>query len=506
MRDFKGMEQFFDLEYAARTDHRFQALGTPMDFAGWGRISGIVNRERGERMSKQPWWTLTDMVWVVCLHEADVIDREQASRLLAALDQLREESSGTSGEERLAPLLGGDMDLASVVNYGRTLQEPMSRLKLRTKMLELFEDTLGLAESLFALAEANTETIMVGYTHLNQGQPITLGHYLLAVIDGVFRGLDLMELAYRHTNLNSGGCGSCSGTTWPVDRERMAELLGMDGALEATYDAEASQDHSMTALYALTNLSILLSQAAMNFNIWAMDEIDMIRVNPSWAGVSSFMPQKCDTGSNFERTRVKAADVMGNMVRCMIQLKGEPFADMQSMFQLPERVLEGMSHYRECVGWFKSMVDNLLPQKERMEAIARSGYSCATELASHLITDHGYGGRLAHSIVATMVRQARVQGLKAYECTGEMLDEAAAFLKVRQPGLDTEAVRRCLDPEEFLKTHTNLGGACPTETRRLLALRRERLASTRERQEARRAKAEGGLAELERVAKEIREG
>jgi argininosuccinate lyase len=499
------MEQFFDLEYAARTDHRFQALGTPMDAAGWGKVSGHFGREQRERVSKQPWWTLTDMVWVVCLYEAKVIDREQASRLLTALDELRDSDSGCSGEERLAPLLDGDMDLASVVNYGRTLQEPMSRLKLRTKMLDLFDDNLKLAESLFRLAEANTDTVMVGYTHLNQGQPITLAHHLLAVIDGLFRGTELLELAYKHTNKNSGGCGSCSGTTWPVDRERMADLLGLDGVVEPTYDCEAAQDHTMTALYALTNVSILLSQAAMNFNIWAMDEIDMVRVDPAWAGVSSFMPQKCDTGSNFERTRVKAADVMGSMVRCIFQLKGEPFADMQSMFQLPVRAMETMSHYRDCVGWFGAMVDHLLPQKERMKAIARAGYSCATELASYLITDHGYGGRLAHSIVATMVRQARVKALKAYECTGEMLDEAAAFLKVRQPGLDTDTVRRCLDPEEFLKTHTNLGGACPTETYRLLAKRRQTLADMQDRQSSRRTRAENGLAELERVAKEIRQ-
>lgn len=503
MRDFRGMESFFDPAYAARTDHRFHALGRPMDPA-WHHVSGIVGKEREERESRQPWWTLTDMVWVVCLHEAGVIDRDKAARLLDALGQLRETNSGTSGEERLAPLLGGDMDLASVVNYGRTLQEPMSRLKMRTKMLDLFDDTLGLAESLFALAEANTETVMVGYTHLNQGQPITLGHYTLALIDGLLRGLELLELAYRHTNRNSGGCGSCSGTTWPVDRERMAQLLGLDGVVEPTYDSEAAQDHSMTALYALTNIAILLSQTAMNFNIWAMDEIDMLRVDPAWAGVSSFMPQKCDTGSNFERTRVKAADVMGEMVRCMIQLKGEPFADMQAMFLLPARVLEGMSHYRECVAWFRHMIDHLLPRKERMRTIARAGYSCATELASCLIADHGYGGRLAHGIVATMIRQARAQGLKAYQCTGEMLDQAAAFLNVREPGLDTATVRRLLDPEEFLKTHTHLGGACPAETRRLLARRRQVLADFDARQNQRRAKAEAGLAELERVAKTIR--
>jgi len=487
----KGMEHLLDLEYARRTDHRFHALGMPLDGSFW-RIWDLLPREVQEIPRKQPWWTLTDMAWIVCLHEAEIIDRPTAKRLLEALKRIREDDSGTSGEERLAPLLDGNMDLASVVNYGRTLQEPMSRLKLRAKMIEVADDILALLESVRRLAVVNTDAIMPGYTHLNHAQPITLAHYLVSVFDGVYRGLEQFELAYRHVNRNTGGCGACSGITWPVDRRLLTRLLGFDDLVEPAYDCEAAQDHSLSVMFALTNIAVLLSQVAMNLNIWAMDEIDMIRVNPAWAGVSSFMPQKCDTVSNFERTRVEAADVIGEMFKCVTQLKGEPHADMQAMFQLPERALTGLAHARVCIAWMDAMLNNMVPQKERMLGIVRAGYSCATELAAYLVRERGYGNRLAHSIVATMIRDARLAGFKSFECTGEMLDEAALFLGQEPPKLDTEMVRRCLDPQEFIRTHTQVGGTAPEETMRLLGIREKTLAGAAQRQRERKGRIKAG--------------
>jgi len=106
MRNFKGMEQFIDPEYAARTDHRFQSLGMKMD-KGWGEIGKQRNRDQAEIGTRQPWWTLTDMAWIVCLHRGGAIDQEKASTLLTALEQLRDDNSGGSGEDRLGRLLGG---------------------------------------------------------------------------------------------------------------------------------------------------------------------------------------------------------------------------------------------------------------------------------------------------------------------------------------------------------------------------------------------------------------
>jgi len=215
-------------------------------------------------------------------------------------------------------------------------------------------------------------------------------------------------------------------------------------------------------------------------------------VNPKWAGVSSFMPQKCDNSANCERTRLQACDMIGEMVKCVTHLKGEPHGDTQAPFQLPQRATVGMAHARECIGWMNAFLENVFPQKERMLKIVRAGYGCTTELAAHLVKQGIYGNRKAHSVVATMVRDARVAGLKSYECTGEMLDTAAEYLDVKPPRLDTATVRRLLDPEEFIKSHVHVGGTAPKETRRLLGIRKDALEEANVRHEKRKARiAEG---------------
>jgi argininosuccinate lyase len=502
MRDFIGLEQFIDEDYARRTDHRFHALGCPLspDFA---RARQEAAKEGARMQRKQPWATQTDIVWTICLHRAGVISREKAAVVLAALDKVRDVEAGVSGEERLVKVLDGDMDTASIVNYGRTLQEPMYRMKLRDKLMDLMDDLLELMTLTHRMAMDNLDTVMVGHTHMNHGQPITYAHYLVATFDGLYRGLEQLETAYRFTNVNSGGCGSCSGTTWPVDRERMAELLGLDGVMEPTYDCEASQDHSMAIMFALSNIAIHISRYARNQYIWAFDEFDMFRTHPGMCGMSSFMPQKCDPCSMYEWVGITAADVLGEMERGVLQLKGEPHADVQAAFQLPFVAADCMVRAQACIGAYHDLLKHSMPQKARMLKIVRAGYSCATEVASHLIAELGYGGRLSHSIVATMVRQAREKGLKSYECTGELLDEAAVYLDVRKPGLDTATLRRLLDPEEFIRTHNRQGGTAPEENRRLLDKRAVRLAEARERQGARRGKVETALAEMDRISREL---
>lgn len=128
MRDFKGMEHLFDEDYCRRIDHRFHAQGTPLD-PEWIEMTRRMGEQFRALPSKQPWWTMTDRVWIVCLHKAGVLEKDQAAKVLKALDRVEMDSSGSSGEERIAPLLEEGMDLASTVNYGRTLQEPMSRLE-----------------------------------------------------------------------------------------------------------------------------------------------------------------------------------------------------------------------------------------------------------------------------------------------------------------------------------------------------------------------------------------
>ena len=500
MKDFIGLEQYIDEDYAKRIDHRFHSKGCApspkMPGPGAERDSNILREE----MSKKPWNSQVDLCWIVLLYKGGAIDRERASKLVQAIRESWDVRKGVSGEERILEACGGDMDLASTVNYGRTLQEPNSRLKLRDFMIEIADDYLALLETVHKLALENLETIMIGQTHMSHGQPMTYAHFMLSVFDGIYRGLEQFEQAYSYTNKNSGGCGSCSGTTWPIDRVLMAELLGMDGVVEPTFDCEAAQDHTLSVLFALSNTAVLLSRVAMNQYIWTTDEFDMVRTKPSMCGVSSFMPQKCDPGTPYEKVRMYASEVIGEMNKAVIMIKGEPHMDVLPAALLPNWGIEGLLAGCRCLRHFKNMLDSVILNKERMLEIVQEGYSCSTELTKYLIEKEGYGGRLAHSIVATMVRQAREKGLKSTECTGEMLDAAAEYLSQRQPGLNTETIQECFDPACFIHSHNNLGGTAPEENARLLEKRRKTLDEAIERQRQRKQRVEDGLARLEQEA------
>jgi argininosuccinate lyase len=168
---------------------------------------------------------------------------------------------------------------------------------------------------------------------------------------------------------------------------------------------------------------------------------------------------------------------------------------------LPNYAINGMITAQVCMLRFSNMLRHIILQKDRMRSIVKSGYSCATEVATYLIQQKGYGGRLAHSIVATMVRNARVKGLKSYECTGEMLDEAAAYLGVKEPEIDTATLQKCFDPDEFIKSHNQLGGTAPEENKRLLDKRRISLDGATGRHHQRREKIRKAIDNLCEIAK-----
>ena len=479
-------------EYRRSHDHRFHCPGVPEAEERVG-VRSRLGSELQRVGNARPALSATDRAWTVMLYKQELISRDVAAKLLKALE-------GGGGEDYLKKALDGDEDAASAVNLGRTLQEPMSRLRLREKLLDVLDLTTTCLGTVLDMAEANVDTVMAGQTHLSHAQPTTYGAYLIAVHDGIARSLDLLELAYKHTNQNSAGCGACSGTGWPVDRKLVTELLGFDSVVEPTYDCEPGQDHALHILFALTSLGVMLTRTAMDFNIWGMEEVMMIDVDPSWHGVSSMMPQKSIPGSEFVRVRLEASIVIGNMITGVVSNKGEPYSDMLPIYEGWRGALTAMCHIEKALGFFNGLMGKTRPNRERMLAYAQEGFSASPDLVVKLIRDQGYGGRRAHRICATMVCIARERGIRACEATGELLDEAARITDEAPPGLPTEVVREMLDPVQFLERHHNLGDPHPDESRRMIGLRREVVVQVQQRHAERVAHVERAA---DRLAEEV---
>lgn len=483
----------------------------PYDYGNWRACPGVeksteldpIFRDKGADLvaynNRLAYCSRTDLAWVVCLHKAGVLDSETAAILITGLRQLLDSGErARGGEVSLIPVLDNNEDLASLINLGRTMQEPMSRLQLRDQMIDFFDHYFEFMKIIADFAAANADAIMPGHTHFSQANPITLANYSLSLFDNLHRGLEQLELSYKLINKNSGGCGATSGTVWPVDRHYLTRLLGFDELLEVTYDCEASQDHTMHLMFALGNIVNTLSKVTMDIEIWGLEEIDMLRVDPSLAGVSSMMPQKCHNGERTEHLRNLVCDLLGLVTTCMFRTKAEPHGDVLAMYSFPPKGKQALAEAKVIIRAFGVLMKNLHIQKDNMLEHVRRGYSCMTEVVVHMVRELGYGGRRAHRICAHLVRMARDSKTAAPDLTGDMLDEAARLCEEEPPGLDTATLRRCLDPVEFITSHNNTGGPAPSETARMVKRRREMIAEAEVRQKDRRQRIRQGEELLEK--------
>ena len=486
-----------ELKFLGSSSHRQHAAGAPNGpKSHMGEAARHAASERSRVSNRHRYGRYMDQAWTVMLYRKGLIPRESAVKVLEALEKTQ-----VGGEGPLKKLLQ-DEDLASIPQIGRTLQEPMARMQLREKQLDVIDATHDFLQIVLDSADRHAETIMPGMTHMAHSQPITYGAYLVAFHDGVYRGLQYLELAYKHTNENSGGCGATSGTGWPVDRYMITELLGFDKLVEPTYDGEAGQDYGMSTLFALSNMMITISRTAIDHGIWGMDGYKTHTLPATHLGVSSLMPQKAHSGSAYERVRISANNVIGLTTVGILGLKGEPFGDVLPSYQATYRAPDSGAIGALCetemtMVVYGDMLQNMIVDKEKLLQLTRDGWGCTPDLQEMLIQKKGYARRPAHRICAVMVRIARDhRKITPSELTGEMLDEAALVANETPPGLTTEQIEEIFSPEKFLQRHNNTGDPNPEETRRLIEIRRKQLAESRKVQAERRARVEAGYAKL----------
>lgn len=494
----------YDPEFYQASDHFRHAAGKHMA-SEWqytlNRLPAEEQQRIGNRLKYCRW---TDRAWTVMLYRTGVLPLDTAQRILAVIKDDTDEA-GFGGEYWLRDKLGGDDDAAAAINIGRTLQEPMIRLQLRDKLLDLFDVILELGDEILNQAAANTETLMQAQSHMSAAQPTTYANYLIAVWDGLMRGAEMLALAYRHTNQSSAGCGASSGTGWPTNREMVAELLGFDGLVEPVYDCEASQDEMLSILMAATHIAVLFSRVSMDMEIWSTHEVGTFQIDGAWCGVSSFMPQKAHTGT-FEHIRTKAGDIFGRLSGAVATFKGEPFQDVLTILNSARTfAIPGACQLESDLRFFLHVFRNYEPDKDRMLANLLSEFSGSVDLKARLVRDYGYGLRRAHRICATMVKLARDRGVEPADVDTALVDEAARICGQPEPHLPTDEIVEDLTFARFLERHCNTGDPCPSESERMIAARRSRLADLHDAQEARKRHMAGAGEKLRREMEAILE-
>lgn len=381
-------------------------------------------------------------------------------------------------------------DIGGRMHIGRSrndLQATLQRLHCRTAGLALIDNALDLRAMLLRRAAEFAEVVMPGYTHLQPAQPSTYGFYLLGIADAFARDTARLAAAWAETNRNPLGAAAMTGTSFPIDRNRTAALLGFDGLIEQTQDCVASRDFALDMLHACVSCSITWSRLAQDFWLMVTDEFQTIELPDSVAGTSSIMPQKKNPVI-MEHLKGKAGIVLGAYVTAASTMRATIFSNTIDGNREALRPMGGA--FREAAGCLRLsrlLVDTARPREARMRALVEQNYSTATDLADAMVREGGLSFRDAHHVAGAVVRMAMDAGKGAASIGMEMVQQAALAVAGRRLDLSEAAVRNALDPARVVRARRTIGGPAPEETRRRVAAGEAALAAERQAQAARKA-------------------
>lgn len=373
-----------------------------------------------------------------------------------------------------------DKELAGMMMLARTQPPARQMLEVRHQLMKQMCRVYDLQEATLDLAEQHTETIMPGYTHFRHAQPTTFGHYLLSVSDAVGRSAKTLEHGYHLMSLNEMGCGALAGTSWPIDRDLVSRYLGMEGLIENANDAVSYTDGYLVVVCGLTNLTNIASRVALEMSYWSGVEYGFLEIGHH-RGTSFMMPQKASNPNDMELIRVHAGQMIGHLTGVAVAGLRTPHGDAFEMLHMAEPTLAALETTEKCTSKLARELRKLQVHKDRMLAVIRESYICATELANQMVRDYELGYRTAHEIVNQFVLASRGQKIPATKAQAGLLDEAAQKALGRKLGMPEARLRELLDPAYFIKVTNSRGGVAPDEVARMIADRRKNLADARAR-------------------------
>lgn len=298
-----------------------------------------------------------------------------------------------------------------------------------------------LLEVLLGIMEEHIDTFMPGFTHLQKAQPITLAHHMGAYFEMFKRDRARMKDVYRRMNYCPLGSGALAGTTYPLDREYTAELLGFAGATWNSMDSVADRDYLIEFLAALSMVMMHLSRFSEEVIIWNSNEYQFVEIDDAYSTGSSIMPQKKNPDIA-ELVRGKTGRVYGALMSLLVTMKGLPLAYNKDMQEDKELAFDAIDTAKGCLMLFTDMLRTMRFQKEQMEKSAKNGFTNATDAADYLV-GHGVAFRDAHGIVGQLVLSCIEKGISLEEMS---LEEYQRISPVFQEDIyDAISLKTCVE-------------------------------------------------------------
>ena len=303
-------------------------------------------------------------------------------------------------------------DAGKKLHTGRSRNDQVAldmRLYTRDEVKNVDEEVRELMEVILRIIKENVDTYMPGFTHLQKAQPVTVAHHFSAYFEMFRRDRSRLHDIYNRMNYCPLGAGALAGTTYPLNREMTAELLGFAGPTLNSMDSVSDRDYVIEFICALSTIMMHLSRFSEEICIWNSNEYKLIELDDAFSTGSSIMPQKKNPDIA-ELVRGKTGRVYGALMSILTTMKGIPLAYNKDMQEDKERTFDAIDTVKGCVSLFKGMIDTMKFNDTRMEDSAKKGFTNATDAADYLVKK-GVPFRDAHGIVGQLVLMCIDKGI-----------------------------------------------------------------------------------------------
>ena len=304
-------------------------------------------------------------------------------------------------EKKLIELIGS---LGGKLHTGRSRNDQVAldiRMYLKKEILNIKDLLKLLMEAIVEVAESNKDVIMPGYTHLQRAQPILFSHHMMAYYEMMKRDLDRLEDCFKRVDVMPLGAGALAGTTYPLDRHYVAELLGFSKVTENSLDTVSDRDFIIETNFVISMIIMHLSRFSEELIIWSTSEFSFVEMDDTYSTGSSIMPQKKNPDVT-ELVRGKTGRVFGNLMGIFTVMKGLPLAYNKDTQEDKEGVFDSIDTIKIVLEIFSPMLKTMTIKKENMKASIYEGFINATDIADYL-AKKGLPFREAHKVVGELV-------------------------------------------------------------------------------------------------------
>jgi argininosuccinate lyase len=358
-------------------------------------------------------------------------------------------------EKRLTELVG---DAGKRLHTGRSRNDQVAtdiRLYMRGAIDDILDLLKALRIALVDLAEQHAETILPGFTHMQVAQPVTFGHHMLAYVEMFGRDAERMADCRKRVNRLPLGSAALAGTTFPIDRERVAKSLGFDDVCHNSLDAVSDRDFAIEFCAAAALVMTHISRLSEELVIWMSPRVGFIDIADRFCTGSSIMPQKKNPDVP-ELARGKTGRINGHLISLLTLMKGQPLAYNKDNQEDKEPLFDTVDTLVDTLRIFADMAGGITVKPDAMRSAALQGYATATDLADYLVKK-GLPFRDAHEAVAHAVRTCEQKGCDLADLT---LDELRQFSALSGPDVHGD-----LTLEGSVAARNHIGGTAPAQVR-----------------------------------------